>query len=242
MTIKLSSLFLVLIFCVAVSAQGIKFQSTQLKPVAGQRSLIIDGFFFETAKGRVEIRTYNAAVGKQAWKQEMSAVDGHKITLSVRPNAGNFDVSFSAQPATDITKWGLAIAATTDEYYTGLMERVVDGPQAKSWATGIQEALNLRGQKIDMIIKPTTSVYAPYYLSSRGYALMVKGNWPGYFDFAVSDPNRVKIEFEGPTFEMKIYTASDPATLVRAHAIDAGPPFMPPKWMFHPWRWRDEHN
>ena len=42
--------------------------------------------------------------------------------------------------------------------------------QAKSWATGIQEAMNLRGQKVDMIIKPTTSIYAPYYLSSRGYA------------------------------------------------------------------------
>ncbi len=24
--------------------------------------------------------------------------------------------------------------------------------------------------------------------------------------------------------------------------MDAGPPFMPPKWMFAPWRWRDEHT
>ena len=93
-----------------------------------------------------------------------------------------------------------------------------------------------------MIIKPTTSIYAPFYLSSRGYAVLVKGNWPGYFDFAASDPQRIKIEFEGPSLDMKIYTASDPATLVRAHAIDAGPPFMPPKWMFTPWRWRDEHT
>jgi len=77
------------------------------------------------------------------------------------------------------------------------MERVVDGPQAASWAPGRKEAMNLRGQKVEMILKPTTSVYAPFYLSSRGYAVFVKGNWPGYFDFCASDPQRVKIEFEG---------------------------------------------
>ena len=56
--------------------------------------------------------------------------------------------------------------------------------RAASWAPGIKEAMDLRGQKVEMIIKPTTSVYAPFYLSSRGYAVLVKGNWPGYFDFA----------------------------------------------------------
>ena len=107
---------------------------------------------------------------------------------------------------------------------------------------GHQAAMNLRGQKVDMILKPTTSVYAPFYLSSRGYAVFVQGDWPGVFDFCAADPQRVKIEFEGPSFEVKIYTADDPATLVQAHALDAGPPFLPPKWMFTPWRWRDEHT
>jgi alpha-glucosidase (family GH31 glycosyl hydrolase) len=92
-----------------------------------------------------------------------------------------------------------------------------------------------------MILKPTLSVYAPFYLSSRGYAVFVQGDWPGRIDFADSDPANVKIEFEGPSFAMKIYTG-DPATLVRAHALDAGPPVLPPKWMYSPWRWRDEHT
>ena len=39
---------------------------------------------------------------------------------------------------------------------------------------------------------------------------------------------------------MKIYTANTPAELVEAHALDAGPPFLPPKWMYGTWRWRDE--
>jgi alpha-glucosidase (family GH31 glycosyl hydrolase) len=205
------------------------------------RTLTVDGLFFETASGRIPIPINNTTVISKARTIEAD-VAGHKITVSIQPQESNFNLSLTAQPNTDINKWGIAIDSTPNEYYTGLMERVVDGPQAKSWAAGIQQAMNLRGQKVDMIVKPTTSIYAPYYLSSRGYATFVKGNWPGYFEFAASDPRRVKIEFEGPSFELKIYTATTPAELVRAHAIDAGPPFMPPRWMYMPWRWRDEHT
>ena len=93
-----------------------------------------------------------------------------------------------------------------------------------------------------MIIKPTTSIYAPFYLSSRRYGVFVKGDWPGFFDLAASDPTKVKIEFEGPRFELKIYTAATPVEIVKAHSADAGLPILPPKWMFTPWRWRDEHT
>jgi alpha-D-xyloside xylohydrolase len=229
------------------SGAVVVLQSSSLKPTkAGARSLKLDGLFYETANGRTRLPA-TLSLPKQGidftdWAAEATLPDGRVVRVSVQPEGKNFSVALKAQPDSDIIKWGLAVEAAKDEYYTGLKERVVDGPQAKTWAPGIKEALNLRGQKVDMIIKPTTSVYAPYYLSSRGYAIFVQGNWPGFFDFASSDPQRIKIEFEGPSFAMKLYTAPDPATLVRAHAMDAGPPFMPPKWMFMPWRWRDEHT
>jgi len=238
-------------FSAHVSAQQpggavLTLTSASLKPLAGIRSLRLDGLFYETASGRTPLPASltSALQGARALTSSKQATmpDGRIVTVLVQRSGKDFNISLKAQPDTGIIKWGLATLVGPDEYFTGLMERVVDGPQAKSWAPGTQEAMNLRGQKIDMIIKPTTSVYAPYYISSRGYATFVKGNWPGYYDFAVSDPNQVKIEFEGPSFEMKIYTASDPATLVKAHALEAGPPFMPPKWLFMPWRWRDEHT
>ncbi len=176
------------------------------------------------------------------WTNTYEMPDGHIVTLIVQRSGKDFEVSLKAQPDSDILKWGFAVAAAKDEYYTGLMERVVDGPQRASWEPGLKAAMDLRGQKVDMIIKPTTSVYAPYYLSSKGYAILVRGNWPGVYDFAATDAQRVKIEFEGPSFAMKVYTARGPADLVRAHALDAGPPFLPPKWMYRPWRWRDEHT
>ena len=212
-------------------------------PLGEGRTLSLAGLFYETANGRVTLpATLSAIIDSKSWSSESKMTDGRTIKVSVNTYGKNFSLQLQAQPDSDITKWGLTIDARSDEYYTGLMERVVDGPQAASWATGITKAMDLRGQKIEMIVKPTTSIYAPFYLSSRGYAVFVRGTWPGLFDFAAADPNRVKIEFEGPSFEMKVYTAGDPATLVRTHALDAGPPFMPPKWMFTPWRWRDEHT
>jgi alpha-D-xyloside xylohydrolase len=211
-----------------------------------RRAVQIDHFFFETARGRTplpsELTHGELTVSNRRWTGEAMTADGHRVRLTITPQGTNFDFSMSATPAADITKWGIAIDAKPDEYFTGLMERVVDGPQQASWATGISEAMNLRGQKVEMIVKPTTSIYAPFYLSSRGYAVFVKGTWPGLFDFAVSQPDRAGIEFDGPSFEMKVYTSDRPADLVRAHAMDAGPPVLPPKWMYTPWRWRDEHT
>ena len=219
-------------------------QSKNLSSSSGKQALTVDGLFYETAGGRTMLpRTLTARAGKNGQLSANAKMpDGRSITISVKPNGGNFDIALIASPADGIRKWGLMIDAATDEYFTGLMERVVDGPQQASWAPGIKDAMNLRGQKVEMIIKPTTSVYAPFYLSSRGYGVFVKGDWPGFFDIAASDPGKVKIEFEGPKFELKIYTASEPTAIVKAHAADAGLPVLPPKWMFTPWRWRDEHT
>jgi alpha-glucosidase (family GH31 glycosyl hydrolase) len=209
----------------------------------GAQPLKLDGFYFETAQGRTNIgsqwvlrRRFGGMDGNA------TLADGRVVRLTMKSNRKNYDFNLSASPDKDIIRWGFAVDATADEYFTGLMERVVDGPQQASWRPGIKEAMNLRGQKVDMILKPTTSVYAPFYLSSRGYGLLAKTDWPGAYDFCTSDPLRVKIEFEGPSFAFKVYTSDKPAELVKAHALDSGPPVLPPKWIYTPWRWRDEHR
>jgi alpha-D-xyloside xylohydrolase len=213
----------------------------------GQGALTLDGLFYETERGRVYLPAkLTSKTGEVSAEKPFSAQarmpDGCVVKVSVTSEGNNFLLQLSAEPGADIVKWGFAVEACDDEYFTGLMERVVDGPQQASWAGGIKQAMNLRGQKVDMILKPTTSVYAPFYLSSRGYATFAMTDWPGRYDFCASDPKRVKIEFEGPKLEVKFYTSQNPAALVQAHALDAGPPLLPPKWLYLPWRWRDEHT
>jgi alpha-D-xyloside xylohydrolase len=208
--------------------------------------LRLDGFFYETSLGRVPLPAALAVHPKDAGPTLLDGhsfmPDGREVLLSLRQRGDDFTLQLGAQPSDGIDRWGLAIAAGEREQFTGLMERVVDGPQRASWAPGIQTGLSLRGQTVEMIVKPTTALYAPFYLSSRGYGVFVKGDWPGRLDFCARDPERVQLAFEGPSLELRIYASGDPARVVRAHALEAGPPLLPPSWLYAPWRWRDEHT
>jgi alpha-D-xyloside xylohydrolase len=254
--IRKSSPLLVSLFFLAI---GFAQPGPSVQPKSGQavlvlpqgqdsekRALRLDNLFFETRQGRTylpaQFRVELRAIHANGLDNQAKMSDGRIVNLSVKREGHNFTIRLGAQPDADILKWGLAVDALQDEFYTGLMERVVDGPQRASWAPDLKNAMDLRGQKVEMILKPTTSIYAPFYLSSRGYGVFVKGTWPGYFDFDASGSQRVRIEFEGPSLEIKVYLSDDPMELVRQHAVDAGPPILPPKWMYTPWRWRDEHS
>ena len=137
--------------------------------------------------------------------------------------------------------WMINTKVNPGEYFSGIFERVVDGTQYKSWEKGITAGLNLRGQKVDVKLKPTVSAYAPFYISSGNYAIFVHGTWPGVIDFCKEEKDLVQISFEGPELSFSLMMDKGPAELIKRHALETGPSFVPPKWAFGPWRWRDEH-
>ncbi|RMD93546.1 MAG: hypothetical protein D6814_15510, partial [Calditrichaeota bacterium] len=148
--------------------------------------------YFETShektflRGKPE-RVERVGAGLYAlWKH----VGGRKVEIRMIPEGPNWAISFKAIPDADILRWGFQIKAQSDEFFTGLMERVVDGPQKLSWQSGQSTALNLNGQHVEMRVKPTVSIYMPFYLSARSYGLWVQGTWPGQFDFGKAHPNR----------------------------------------------------
>ena len=199
--------------------------------------------YFETAKGKQFItgepdeEKNEVTLFSGTWNKE-----NRKVTLTVVKSEGGYRYSFTAIPDDDIIGWGMGLAATPDEYFTGLFERTVDGDQNKSWEKGITSAMNLRGETVDMLIKPTLSLYSPFYLSSNGYGLFVEGTWPGHYDFCKTDPDRVLVHFEGRQLTGIIYTSQQPANIVKAHSLHVGPTIVPPEWAFLPWRWRDNHS
>lgn len=167
--------------------------------------------------------------------------DGITITLKYENTDGESNFLFTT--GTDDpkpTQWFINIASTENEYFTGIFERVVDGHQRESWKEGIETGLNLRGERIEMHLKPTVSAYAPFYISSNNYGFFEKTTWPGVFDFCKSTSNTIKISFEGPEFNYKFYFGL-PMAIVQKHALETGPSVIPPEWSLGPWRWRDEH-
>ena len=174
------------------------------------------------------------------WNKEGET--GMILTIEKTNNDFRFNLSPTGVNNKAVSEWMVNVRASQDEYFTGIFERVVDGPQANSWADSIEAALNLRGQKIEVKLKPTVSAYAPFYISSANYGFFTQGTWPGVIDFCKENPQIVKISFEGPDLTFKIYSANNPMEIVRRHTLDAGPPVVPPDWAFGPWRWRDEHS
>jgi alpha-D-xyloside xylohydrolase len=171
-----------------------------------------------------------------------SVDDGKEITVGFTADNDSYKIDFEAEPSAEKVKWTFSLKAADDEYFTGLMERTIDGKQQLSWEPGIKEAMNLRGQTVTMLVEPSISLYCPFYISSRNYSLFVEGTWPGLYDFCKSKPDAVEISFEGPSLSLVLNTAANPAELVKAHSLDVGPTIVPPKWVFSTWRWRNNHT
>jgi len=200
--------------------------------------------FYETAGAKTYLvgeplqkeKISNGFSGK--WRDEA----GRVVEVSIIPkDEQNYIIKFTAKPDDGIIKWGLSLKASEGEYFTGCIEKVVDGKQDLSWEPGIETGLDLTGQTVAMEVRPSLGIYAPFYVSSRGYGLFTEGTWPGFYDFCKTDETIVKVEFEGPWLEMTLYTGK-PADVIKAHSLYTGPTILPPKWVFSCWRWRDEHR
>lgn len=163
------------------------------------------------------------------------------VKMKMMDDDGEVNVHIELENDSSPSAWHLNLNANPEEYFTGIFERVIDGQQSESWKDGISTALNLRGERVEMHLKPTVSAYAPFYISSANYGFFNLTTWPGVFDFAKSDPDHVGISFEGPTMNYKIYKAASVMEIVQNHAIETGPSLVPPDWALGPWRWRDEH-
>jgi alpha-glucosidase (family GH31 glycosyl hydrolase) len=137
----------------------------------------------------------------------------------------------------------------------GLTERLRDSPLAFGGALEIPEddatpqevgSLNRRGETVEMLVRPTFSLYAPFYQSSRGYGLAVAGTTFGAFDVAKTDPGVVSFRFEaGTTAEHRrltyhVFVGPEHATILDEYTALTGRPFVPPDWAFLHWRWRGE--
>ncbi len=225
-----------------------KYVSFKIENECLKEALVItgketDGIYYEADYGKTylsgkPLQTEDIEGGFHGrWRSE----DGRFVEIVINPQGGDYKIQFSVEPDVGIRKWGFSLGASADEYFTGLFERTVDGDQKLSWQEGIETALNLRDQNVEMFVKPTLSTYCPFYLSSRGYGLFTEGTWPGVYDFCKSDEELVKISFEGPSLKLVLYTAETPMEIVSTHSLAAGPTILPPKWAFSCRRWRDNH-
>lgn len=132
------------------------------------------------------------------------------------------------------------------EVLSGLTERVVaTESQEDVWRPGRTEVLDLRGQRVEMFVRPTLGLYKPVLVSSGSWGLSVESDWPSTWDVGATDPRRLEVRQEAdasdPEMTFRVFGGTDPIDVVARQARAEGTTILPPKWAFGHWRWRDEH-
>ena len=88
-------------------------------------------------------------------------------------------------------------------------------------------------------------VPVPFIISTNGWGLFVESPYPGAFDVAATEEDRVDAWF-GTGVDSKdglrfwLFAADHPLDLTKKYYDITGYPMLPAKWALGPWIWRDE--
>ena len=138
----------------------------------------------------------------------------------------------------------LKITLAQDEAIYGLTERLVASRKtSERWVMAVG-GLDRRGERVPIWIRPSEALYVPFYISSTGYGMVVEGSGPGVFDIGKSHHDMLELGWEpGPQgFSCVFIQGPGYPEIMDRYTELTGRPILPPKWVFLPWKWRDEHR
>ncbi|MCZ7582399.1 MAG: hypothetical protein M5R36_03180 [Deltaproteobacteria bacterium] len=133
-----------------------------------------------------------------------------------------------------------------DEAIYGLIERINSLPGESESNPKEVGSINRRGQILDIVVQGTIGLYTTFYHSSRGYGLWVDTTFYGLHDVGALVNDRLRFVFNtaaGYDPALTYYIAYGPThdEILDLYTEQTGRPYVPPKWAFKHWRWRDEH-
>jgi alpha-D-xyloside xylohydrolase len=181
---------------------------------------------------------------------EVATRSGEIVTVCVSTtDSASFNIALASANATAVS---VGFALEPGELLYGLTERLrdsavlipaINGPLAEDFNPDPDSSLDRRGEVVEMFVRPTMSLYAPFFHSSRGYGLWVEGSNPGVFDLGASQNDELLIRMEtaeakGLTFD--IFLGPRHQQILQHYFEKVGFPIRVPDWAFRHWRWRDE--
>ena len=215
------------------------------------------GFFYE--RGGVEHRlgaVLSERVLPDGVALTVAAADGGVARATVRfVSDRTVEIAVEPADAATVDALGDRFQSPPGERIYGLTERLRDSPPLAPGVVDIPRedvipveagGLDRRGERVEMYVRPTIAVYAPFFHSSRGYGLAVAGTAIGYFDVARDDPEHVAFRFEtgnapeSRTLRFHLFHGPGHARILDEYTRLTGRPFVPPDWAFLHWRWRGE--
>src|SRR5919112_1014238 len=174
-------------------------------------------------EGAAEIRSgsLSARVTRSApWQLEFRH-DGRLLTTN-----GLRALGFVTTPAGEHHMFGQLSLAVGETVY-GLGERftafVKNGQVVDSWNADAGTASEQAYKNV------------PFYLSSRGYGVLVADPGPVSFEVASENTSAVQFSVEGQTLRFYVVDGPAPAAVLERYTALTGRPALPPAWSFGLW-------
>jgi len=136
----------------------------------------------------------------------------------------------------------LRIPLAGGEAIYGLTERIVPDKEDSESMPAAVGGLDRRGEIVPMWIEPTIAGYTPFYISSRGYGMLIEGYRPGVYDIGKTDPDTLDIQWDIGDKPLSCVFFYGPSyiDILDQYTELTGRPVLPPRWAFLPWKWRGE--
>lgn len=192
----------------------------------GVRLAELSALFVETGTGRLGLSTWKASTAIPGGRRMLFVTSDERMaTVEVRENSGVVLVRFHLEEKKENETLGASFLASPGERFFGLVERHEEG----------RLGLDLRGQRVEMLVQREAGLFQPFYFSSVGYGVLVDGTWPGYYDMAASHADEVFLQWEGPELNLVILPGPEPAKILAALSRTIGAPPLPSRWAFGNW-------
>jgi alpha-D-xyloside xylohydrolase len=175
---------------------------------------------------------------------------GETATVAVSAtNDSSFRISVAS---TQLSAVSVGLCLEPGELIYGLTERLRDsavlnqelhGPMLEDFSPDASSTLNRRGEIVEMFVRPTIALYAPFFHSSRGYGLWVEGSHPGVFDVGATNNDELRFRMEATDAQglaFNVFLGPGYQQILKSYYDKAGYPIRVPDWAFGHWRWRDE--
>lgn len=173
-------------------------------------------------------------VQRDPWQIQVTDSQGRRVFLEQVDDKAfedpiTFPLGFAVERATGRTSTYESFVLDSDEHLYGLGERFV--------------AFDQRGQRTSLVVReahgtnstPLAYKPIPFFLSTRGYGMLVHTSYPVRVDLGASSVISGAVMVEGGTLDyFLIYGPTFKEILYRYTAL-TGRPSLPPKWSFGVW-------
>jgi alpha-D-xyloside xylohydrolase len=115
-----------------------------------------------------------------------------------------------------------------DEHFSGFGEKFTNFDKRGQW-------LEMWNYDAHGVNSERAYKNVPFFISSRGYGMLVDSTTPVRFDMAASNHASFSVIIPEHTLEYYVIVGADPLEIIRRYSDLVGHPKLPPKWAFGLW-------